>query len=507
MNRVQIRALIILGVFLLIGGVVFYWLYNSSFISVSITNATNSQLTYTFTSQQSNKQTRVESSQNSIKKRLPRGDYSVEVTQGGTSFVAITTSPGLMRTESVDGTVQAERSRTFIGNNPSPCMFYNGTLYSFTCGAGLSSVNRHVPGTATSPTYVQQPFKNNYQDADSMVTTGGGNMYTLIKTHAGSGASDEYVFATLDASGKVTEVSQLPDLDAGVKYRLTPYKEGFVVFSQNFETILYYTSPQAKPEKITIDKPKDTVLRGSSLFSLGDTLVLMYSSISAEDISDAGSGDATKDVKDEIVVFRNGTTTRFTPDTHATSGALCGTNKLCTIEGANLVVYDISNNKLKQLYHIPNVQGVRNIGSNLFVIQNDQVLLLNADDAKGYIAYNMGSYKYCGLGQSEDNLLLCVSNEKNQKVALLINPNEPMAEPIDKQVASLLKQADIKDVSAYKNFIYIVPNYGRTVFVPSLGSFGYDPAVVNVVNQKINNTIKALQINTNAYTIGGLSPQ
>lgn len=497
MNTTQIRTAAVLSVIIVIVGIAFFWVRNNSYISVSVANTTDKQITYNFINQKSNKTTTVASSKSSVKKRLPRGSYNVQVTQDETSFFTVANSPGFLRTTTTQGEVVGERSRTFVGNNPSPCLFYDGVLYSFVCGGSLSQVNRHIPATATSPTYVSQPLKNNYQDVTSSVTTAGGKMYVLV-------SDESYILASLDSAGKLTEVAKLPDLTVGRPYKISPYKDGFVVFTADFETILYYATPQSKPEKISVDRPKNTVLRGASLTSVGDTLVLMYSSIDQANISDGGA-NTSKDIKDEIVVFRNGTVVRYTPKTHATSAFLCGTSRLCTIEGTDLVVYRLNEGKLGKQYRITDVQAARAAGKNVYVVRSNQVLVLNPDDSKGYIAYSMGPYKHCGQGQSGDSLLLCVVNSKSQKAALLIDPSKPIGEPIDKQVDDLLKQAEVTDVSAYKNFIYVVPNYGRSVYIPSQQSFGYDPAVVKVVNQKINEKIKALNINTNAYTIGGLS--
>lgn len=504
MNTARIRALIILAIIILAVGFGFYWLFNNSYISVTLNDATNKDITYTFTNQANNKTATVISTRTTVKKRLPRGSYRVQVSQENNSLVAIASASGFMRTSGVTGKLTAERARSFVGNNPSPCMFYNGVLYSFTCGSSLQKVNYHNPANASSPTYVTQPFKNNYGLFQGSVTVKNGNAYVLVKNPAIEDVRDEQqIIYTIGENGALSTPTVLKGVASPSKsYQIKPYKDGFVLYDAAFQEILYYATPATAPTKISVETPKDQKLTGFDLETSDDAILVAYSTIDKDNINDTGN---KVKAKNEIVVFRGGKSTHSSLKSVGSVLDFCGDNKLCAMTGESMDVYSFDNDKPRYLYTYNDIQSMTVNSNGVALTQPNQIVQFNVDTRQGYIAYTMGSYSSCGQQTSGNNLILCLINNKSQKVTLLLDMTNPLGDPIDKQVLDLQKQADVTTVSAYKNYISIAPNYGRMILLPG-GGYGYDPAVIKVVNDKINAKVKQLRINTAIYTVSGLLP-
>lgn len=503
MNTAKIRALIVLAVIVIILGVGINWLYSVSYINVTVSNASNKALTYTFTNQKSNQTTTLTSSKSSIKKRLQRGNYNVQVTQGDTSLVAASSAPGFFRTGDVEGKLSGERARSFVGNNPSPCMVYTGSLYSFACGASLQKVNYHVPATATTPTYTTQPFRNNYATIEDSYVAKNGSLYILVNSPPVEDVQEdqEQVVYKMEPNGTLSSPITLKGIsDTALTYKLEPYKDGFVAYDNSFKTLLYYPTPDAEPTNITIEKPKNEELTAFDLETSGDAIVIAYSTLDKSNVNDT---DTSVDAKNEIVVYRNNKVTHTSLESIGSVLDFCGTNKLCMLANESVAIYDVTGDKPSHLYSYSGVSDMSVVGDSLIMTQQKQIVNFDPDTRQGYVAYSLGGYTSCGQGTNGNNLLLCLTNNKSQKVALLLDLANPVTDPIDKQVFDLQKQAEVTSVSAYKNFISVAPNYGRVVLLPG-GINGYDPAVVNVVNGKINAKVKELGINQNTYTIGGL---
>lgn len=503
MNTARIRALIILAIILLLVGSGLWWLFNNSFITVNIANAENKELTYSFTNQKSNKTVSVVTSEKTIKKRLPRGSYKVQVSQADSSLIIITSAPGIMRTATVGGELSAERARSFVGNNPSPCMFYGDILFSFACGSTLQKVNAHVPATASRPTYVTQPFKNLYASFEDTVTTKNGTFYILVRNPAIEDVQEESqaVYA-LNADGTLSQPFILQGIPAqNSNYKIKPYKDGFVVYDLQFSNILYYPSPGSTPTVIKVDKPKNTNLTGFALETSSDAIIVAYSTLDKDNVNDTGN---SVKAKNEVVIYRDGKTTHSTLNSVGSVLDFCGTDKLCALAGTSVDVYELNKDKPRFIYSFKDVQSMNITESSALLTQTNQVVSFNVDTRQGYVAYSMGGYTACGQQASGDNLLLCLINNKSQKVALLLDMSQPVTDQIDKQVFDLQKQAEVTSVSAYKNFISVAPNYGRVVYDRTTNTNGYDPAVVRVVNNKILDKVKELGINTNTYTVNGL---
>ena len=86
-------------------------------------------------------------------------------------------------------------------------------------------------------------------------------------------------------------------------------------------------------------------------------------------------------------------------------------------------------------------------------------------------------------------------------MALQLNLNISNKDSIDKRIAQLLKYYEVNDINAYGSYIYIVPNYGPTIYNQAIQGYAPDPTEVNRVNNVLTQEINKTGINRNTYQI------
>lgn len=133
------------------------------------------------------------------------------------------------------------------------------------------------------------------------------------------------------------------------------------------------------------------------------------------------------------------------------------------------------------------------------------MLELNIDNRDGYIGYSPGSYNYCGMHTDSAGYTLCLINTKQSRVALHIDNQNTDNNSIDQKVAQLLKLPEVDTISAYGQYIYIVPNAGQLTYDSASRSFGYDPEKLAAASDKINQEINKLGIDRSNYIIRNTS--
>lgn len=120
---------------------------------------------------------------------------------------------------------------------------------------------------------------------------------------------------------------------------------------------------------------------------------------------------------------------------------------------------------------------------------------------EGSLDYSFGDYKYCGLQKvDEQNYIICVADIENRKKALMLSSGST-SDDIDKKILQLQKLDEVDVVSAYKNLLYVMPNLGEPTYDAVTKSFRDNPETKTRVNNKINEEIQKLGIDTKKYTI------
>lgn len=501
-NRQTMKKILALALLIIVLLTTFQWFLNHGYIEVTTANPSNSETTYRFVEQKTGKVSEIKDIRPKIKKLVSKGSHEILVRQGENSYFAVIKVGGFLSSNAVSAELVPEKHRKFVGNNPGPCMHFSGQeLISFGCKDVYKNAQLHVPASSDRPTYTQQGTTIVEGIIEGIITTNEGSI-AVIKAPAGDEDQGAPHTAYILKGGlQLSTGTPLLDLDKNKLYSVRSYKEGFIVHDTTYEQILYYSSAKAKPEKIIITQPRDKKFRIYSLKIQGESIIAAYTTGVVGDTVDIHDTNIVKKSKTEIIIHQNNTSKSYTFNTQYGFVSLCGTNKLCMLTGKRLEVYDINDKKQKHLFTVGGVESVENIKNSLVITRENELLGLDVDTQKGSIQYRLSGYESCGLQKTGNSYTLCLANTKNKKVALQINPDQSNTDSIDKKISELLKLPEVTDVSIYDKFIFISPNLGPLIYDKPTKTYNYDPQTRKTVNEKINQEINKLGIDTNTYKI------
>ncbi len=496
----------IVAVLLIIFVVVVSYVSGTGILTVSLSGSTTKELATNLTNQDSGKSSEIKTS-SSFSKYLPKSSYEIFSKDTSGSFFAVAKTKGFLQKTAVDGKLVQEKSRAFIGNNPRTCSYYvGGTLYSYYCNDSFTNVVMHVPATASLATYISKNTKIGVDGSVEGTANLGGKTYLLLRSPATEGTSKP-THTAYSAGSNFSLINPIPlkDLDNSAVYEIATFQDGFLVYNAPKNDYWYYGQGFSNPRHLQVPGLKDPSLKRPLVGFNKTTLVITRSNKSDFENHDNPNNKIGK-VKTQVDIYENGAfkTVVFDQklDNFFTGLEPCGQDLICMISNKKLYVYDISGDNAKLSYGVNGVDYIYTAANQTLLIRDKDILNFNAATANGYVEYSFGSYGYCGLQRDTDNgYILCVSGISGVPSALYIDRTKDNTDNIDKKVGKLGESKEVKSVSAYGKFIYIVPNLGDLVYNRSIKGYDYDPAVKKSVASKINQTVDELGMDRSSYTV------
>lgn len=514
----KIRRMILLSTILVAVLGIFFFIYSHAFISVKVTGAKEGLVTYELINQKTGDITIVEGESGNLKKMVTRGNYEVMARQGETSYYALSSTGIFLSTTTVEGSLQPEKARSFVGNNPDSCMNYiNQVLFSYNCEGGVGSLKIHMPATSDTPTTAQSvPGGPGDVPIGGTIQLNGKTLLLMNQISGQEGSKGSSVLYELAPDLTLANPVALAgiEVDEEKSYTIQPYKKGFILYDDKMENILYYESPASQPEEIKIEAPKGEELVAFEVTTQDDRLAVIYSQISGNESSDedqdrAVNSEETVVTKGNTIfqVYQNGKVKSFDFKGGYTNARLCGKQNICLVNGPVLAVYDISGDKQKELFRVNNAADTMDDGDTLVVFREKDVLGLDMESLTGQIQYSFGNYIPCETtGVEEGGYIVCGTDPKNTRSSLYIDTSQPNSDSIDKKILSLLEAPFISAVSAYKSYIYIVPELGSSIYNPETNTYGPDPEVKQKATDDINKIVGDLGIDRSTYNIINTQP-
>lgn len=506
------KAKVFIAVALLTIVLIVYYIANHSFISVNVENPSGSEITYTILDQKTNKSTVTKTRKSSIKKYVSRSQYEIQISDNSRNSWKEIDSGSFLRTKKVSSVLQKERERTFIANSPAGCMTNSVILLSMNCDGQLTSVKRHIPGTNDTPPVISEGIAGIDNNPEYINRTQAGIVafYTVSDT----GEFDEalssipkpkyYLALVQDDGQKALKVREISIDYTEQRHTLIPYKQGFIIYANDFSNIYYFASFDSEGEKIELPKT-DSELKVQQLSVSNEYITLTYSNYSENKNNSTPS--LQEGIKSEVFILNEkGSIKSYAFNTYWNNVLVCGTEKLCLLSIADdrnqVNVYDITSKKAKYLFAVNNAQDMFTNGLILKVINDEYILSLDVDKRSGAIDYTFKDSRFCGYAVSpkSQDYVLCITDLGSVNNAILIDSNKDVSYPIDVTVNKFIKEDYIDSVIPDRNRLYIIPNYGELVFVEGEG-FTIDPEVKKSADSKIINLIRESKIKESGYTI------
>lgn len=492
-----------------------WWFFGHGFVEIKVENAESGDVSYSLLDQAKLRSADTTTSATTIKKLVRRGSHEVRVQQGERSYLAVVKVGGFLTSSQVQATLVAEKDRQFVGNNPGLCMdLADGVLLSSTCNDTIDRLQVHVSASATSPTLIKTGISPLSGTVEGTLTTSQGSFVLIKARESTEEEGAPHTLYRLLSNGNVSSPVALDDLHEGEFYNLTPAGDGFVVFTTAGDHILHY--PTVGAPSVTVEAaPAEN---GSQLYAVNHqdgAFMLVYAEKGIiEDVGfeDLGGEEAHTEAVEEalersakaesrIVIQTTENSQTFSLPAQPTKVIFCGSDKLCAIANETLAVYDIASSKPKLEFKLQNTVAVAHIANGLLATTRAGVYLVDLDSRSGSAIYSFGEYGFCGLKAYAQAALLCVQTDEGKRSVLVIDLTRDNDDSIDKKVAQLLKLSEVKDVSAYKQFIFISPELGDLVTNPTTGDFEYDPATRQRVADLIRQKVDELGIDRTVYTV------
>lgn len=485
--------------------VAFFAVYNRSIIEVQVDGRASDPAHYKLINQATGDVTEFDSDSALVSKHIPRGSYEVLVTQKDSSFFSIVSTKPLFGKTRTEGTLNTEKGREFVGNNPGPCMNYNQVLYTFSCGGKLQTLTKHEPADAQNPT-VSQSFGGDLENVTvSSLFQLGGRTFALTEGFFSLEDADEKVnVLEFDGGMQVIKNQELTVKSPEQLFGAVSYGNGFLLYNNDLSRLTVHESPEDIAGKvIDIEKPGAESLSLQQLSVSGDKIAATFSNKDRALDSD-DKNKRSKKQQTIVQLYDKGNTKSFIFDGTYYTSQLCAEEYICLVQDRKLFVYKLDEDKPKKIFETTNVYNVSSSGKNILVNRYDGVFELNPETKIGYVQYSYSDYEPCGLEPVRGvGYVLCLINTKDDKVAVLVN-NSTGTDNIDKKILSIIGQPYVSNVSIYKNYVYISPDLGEPEYQEAIKGFGYDAELAKSVDSKLNALIDEIKIDRSRYTIVNL---
>lgn len=463
------------------------WLAGHGFIAVKVPQKNTGEYKFRIYNSDKNKLTEVDSARD-IKKLVSKGPYDVLVQNKQQSFFASVKTKGFLGSTSVQADLKPEAGREFIGDNPGPCMFFEqDTLFSYECQGYFDSLKRHVPATADQPTYVETVNPEVDTQINGIIKTDEG---VLALSHVVDLESNKYVIYRL-IKGRLSDGIELADLNPDDEIYVKPYKEGFITYDRQGTRAHYYESRASKPREFELRLPKIKGVELKSIETYRGSLMASYSTFAEGEDPDQPEH---LDNNNEFILYGSDQTKHFTlkGDAHSIY-KLCGINKLCALSERGLSVYDLSGNKLDEQFLIGGVEAFEVLPGKLLIQYSGSILEINPENGTGFISYQLGNYQNCGMQASGNNYLICLITNTNKRAVLIIDRGA-RNDDIDKKISELLSLNEVKNVTIYKNHIFISPELGELEFDEVSSDFDYNSEAKAFARKVIDKKLAELKL-------------
>lgn len=419
----------------------------------------------------------------SFKKFVRKGSHAIDVTADGTSYFAVVSSPGFFGTAVVKPVLQPEKSRTFVGNSPAPCMLIARTiLLSSGCGSSVGELQIHKPASKTTPTYVQRistALTGYYEGLFTLSDSG----YTVIKSDPEYHDQAAHGLYRIQSDFSLRLEKPLDELREDGSYTVKPYGSGFVAISSDYSEIFYYPNVRAQGENIATTNESGN---RSAYYANTEGTAIVIAYTEQDNISTNLDEDHSSNEPSFIRIISGQSQKTYNLEKRYAKLIACGTSRLCGLVNNTLSVYDIGDGSAQHLYDIDAVSDIAYIGEDLLIVRDPGVTRFNPVKQEGHSDYSFGKYKYCGLTRANQEYIVCVVGKNASRSALLIHQSGS-SEAIDQKIYTLSDTEEIASVSAYRNIVFVSPEYNEEGFVNITPS-----AAEKQARQTINNKIQAL---------------
>ena len=517
---------LILALISLVVLMILIWLSGFAFIEVSV-NGTDSNTAINYTMQNEKNEYTGTVPSKTLKKLTRKGSYQVLVDQGSNNAFALVNTGGFFGTTKINLQLQSEKERTFVGDNPQACMSFSNILISYSCNASIESLRIHTQADSTQPSAIKKigtdaAFGNSILGDITIQDT----LFLFTILELDDGTWYNLVPAPINNSDiRFEQIIKLPDIltenGEGIRYSITPFKEGFLVYDIELKKGYYFDAlTDDAPEIITLPSTKEPEFNAYSLDVFEESILTVSMSGVAGREPNASykpslSLQKSKEKSDEVLSGNDEQkgTSRIaistSPDKELKLNYLpdqvrfCSPRHVCILKSSNLEIYTINGGTFSRTASINNITQIESANNHFIAATPKGLLQFDAESLKGSYQYYFGDYGYCGMEIVGQQMLVCIENNHNttrSKSVITISQTDK-TDDIDKLVYELSKESFIKSIAAYGSFIHVAPDYGTLEYQPATDSIGYNQSKITETNNDVLKKVQSLGLDLNQYSV------
>lgn len=437
----------------------------------------------------------------SERKLLKKGFYEIFASNGNNeSFIQSFQLNGKLQSTTIETPLKKAVDREFIGENPIACVSYvYERLLSYPCNSKLTNASLYVPPTATTPGYATKPFSFDAMLEGVTKQTNNGPLVIVRAPAMNEGFFPGHSAYRLTNNFNIERPQQLAQADPNAFYEVIDYREGFVLFSPEIEP-LYYSGDTLEVDSLEPNTSPGDNFNKTGFSAYKHIYAITYNDQDEDQEIDLDDPEHTAGITTKLIVVDGDTERAFSLDGYYASVTICGEDVVCALKGDSLSIHKINDSELAKQFEYHAVLRYEQFSEDILITTGSGVAQVDLETGGGFYHIGLQNQQACGTSVLEDTYILCTINSSNKKAALLVNPQKQVSVEIDEVVNRIHASSYVQDVSAYKNTIYISPDYGDREVLPD-GGIGYPPDKVQQVDRQIAEVVRATGLNLQDYLV------
>jgi hypothetical protein len=495
-----VKLLWILAI-LLIGLYALSWLYGHGRIVINLPQGTKT------ISIQDEEKTKYYTTDSAVfNKILPTKNYLITVVnESFESDISVQPIGRFLNSTEAKPNLKLESGRSFVGDNPNSCTeFIRNVLVSFPCNGPLESMTMHVPATNSTPSYtknvkttIDQKLLEEVDPLDvgvieGVINNGSDELLVLTyKLESGKGFHSLYSIKISDNAFSVKFIKPIESLPENVVFKSKINEDKILLYDSRFTAFFSGGSFDTLQRFYPNFEQKEGYFVNH--VDIGESFTL----ISYEEELEKFNEIAEDNQKTIISIVSESLTKEETLLSNIENLQLCGAYVCALDTKGDLIIYSPD---LKKLTEFSEVLEYTSKGNVIFIAKDTEVLQINQNEMSGFIAMNLGQYKFSGLSINDIGVVVAI-NSRDKSHALLLSTE--VADFPDKDVWPLLNNSIdyIDTASIYGNRVFISPNLGEREYIPDTGTYDYSPQKKNEVRVKINDYTKQIGLDNSKYNV------
>lgn len=428
--------------------------------------------------------------------QVKKSNYEVLTANQDGSYLGLIKTKGFLNSSDVEIELIQENDGTFIATNPSNCGYYSTVYVSYDCSSSSETLTSHKKATSENPSYTISNSKNRGIGTISNIMSIKEKRYALVQDNntLQIGRNSLYEVIADENGDYLNFIKNLNSLNSSIIYKAVPYRDGFIAYNDTLSDVYYYSGIEQEAQYVDSGIAKYFEAYANGYVSVNEDSIL-FSKNNLDDIQSTESST----VLSRKTIDGSVEASEIVPA--ITEPVECAKNKICGLSKKTLNVYDFSENNLKKLYEISDVNDFIASSDNIVnMLKNNSLYELNLGSKTGHRVYSYSGFEGYSLLKDKDAVLIH-ARSSSLSSTIKINSNKTRKSSIFPLLEKLSQSSLVSSYSVYDSTIYVLPNLGDIVYLENEGYFGYPQKAIDDAKTKIDMLVLESGVSAQDYDL------